>query len=151
MMLMNEPRVRLYVKSVKTVAGTKEIEREIFGRSLSHPSRVKVEGSVSDGTFRLRQFETITEPKYDFVLSENQQAAVEMVQKVASRHGLKVEVIDVTKEDVLHRTIQREFVRIRVFPALTASSGNKIEGKITEKEVESILSRIDTFKHSFPH
>lgn len=74
-----------------------------------------------------------------------------MVQKLASRHGLKVEVIDVTKEDVLHRTIQREFARIRVFPTLTTSSGDKIEGKITEKEVESILSRIDTFKHSFPH
>jgi hypothetical protein len=151
MMFMNEPRVRLYVKSVKTVAGTEEIEREIFGRSLSHSGCVKVEGSVSDGTFRLRQFGIIPEPKYDFVLSENQQATVEMVQKVASRHGLKLEVIDVTKEDVLHRTIQREFVGIRVFPTLTTSSGNKIEGNITEKEVESILSRINTFRHSFQH
>jgi hypothetical protein len=74
-----------------------------------------------------------------------------MVQKVASRHGLKLEVIDVTKEDVIQRTIQREFVGIRVFPTLTTSSGSKIEGKITVKEVESILSRIDIFRHSFQH
>jgi hypothetical protein len=148
---MSEAEVRLYVKSVKTVTGTREMEREIFGRSVSsHPSRVKVEGSTADGTFRLRQFEVEREPKYDSVLSEDQEAVVEMVEKAASRHGLKVEVIDVAKEDALHRAIQREFKRIRTFPTLTVSSGEKLEGKITEKQVESLLSRIDTFRYRFP-
>jgi hypothetical protein len=148
---MSKAEVRLYVKSVKTVTGTREIEREIFGRSVSsHPSRVKVEGSAAGGTFRLRQFAVETEPKYDFVLSEDQKAVVELVEKVASRHSLKVEVIDVAKEVALHRAILREFKGIRTFPTLTVSSGEKLGGKITRKQVESILSRFDTFKYRFP-
>jgi glutaredoxin len=149
---MSGPKVRLYVKSEKTVTGTEETEREVFMRQLyTHPDRVKVEGSVPGGTFRVRLFETEAEPRYEFVLSEDQQAIVEMVERIASKHGLEVEVVDVAKESVLRREIQKEFEKVRTFPTLTVSSGEKIEGKITEKEVESILSRIDSASgHSSP-
>jgi len=74
-----------------------------------------------------------------------------MVERIASKHGLEVEVVDVAKESVLRREIQKEFEKVRTFPTLTVSSGEKIEGKITEKEVESILSRIDSASgHSSP-
>ena len=149
---MNEPKVRLYVKSERIITGTSETEREIPARStFSHPDQVKVEGSVAKGTFRMRYFATETEPKYDFVLSEDQQTVVEMVKKVASRHGLNVEVIDVTKEHILHRLVRTKFEKIKTFPTLIVSSGQKIEGKITEKEVECIFSSIDsTFRYNFP-
>lgn len=140
MTLVRNPLVRLFVKSVKTVTGIEETEREIFTRNpLNHPSRIQIEGKVTEGTYRLRQFETETEPRYEFILPEDQQRVVEMVKEVASKRGLKVEVVDVTKENVLHRTIQEEFERIRTFPTLMLSSGEKIEGNMTRKQIESIM------------
>lgn len=141
--VMSYSKVRLYVKSVKTVVGTIETEHEIFGRtSLDDPSRVRVEGSAAGGTFRLRQFAVETEPKHDYVLAEDQRKVVEMVTKIARRHCLEVEVVDVAKENILRRTIQKERERIRTFPALIAGSEQKIEGEMTEKQVESLLCRM---------
>jgi hypothetical protein len=129
------------VKSVKTVTGIKETEREIFGGSpLHHPTRIQIEGKVTEGTYRMRQFETETEPKYEFILPEDQQRVVEMIKELASKRGLKVEVVDVTKENVLHRKIQEEFERIRTFPTLMLISGEKIEGNMTRNQIESIMS-----------
>jgi hypothetical protein len=136
-------KVRLYVKSVKTVVRTTETEHEIFGRTaLDQPGRVKVEGSLAGGTFRLRQFAEETEPKHDYVLSEDQQKLIEMVKDIAREHCLEVEVVDVAKENVLRRVIQKEKEKIRTFSALIAGDGQKIEGEMTEKQVESFLSRI---------
>jgi pheromone shutdown protein TraB len=83
-----------------------------------------------------------TEPEYEFVLSENQQEVVDMVKEIARRHCLEVEVVDVAEENVLRRVMQREREKIKIFPTLIAGSGQKIQGEITEKQVESLLSRI---------
>jgi hypothetical protein len=140
---MSCSKVRLYVKSVKTITGTTETEHEIFGRTvLDHPSRVKVEGSVAEGTFRVRQFAVETEPKHEYILPEDQQKIVEMVKQMARRYRLEVEVVDVSKENLLRRVVQKEREKIRTFPTLVAGSGQKIEGNLTEKQVESLLSRI---------
>lgn len=121
---MSYSEIRLYVKSVKTVTGTIETEREVFGHIvLDHPSRVKVEGSVASGTFCVRQFAVETESRLGFVLSEDQQRIVEMIKKIGGRHSVEVEVVDVTKENVLRRVIQKELDRIRAFPTLIATSG----------------------------
>jgi pheromone shutdown protein TraB len=65
-----------------------------------------------------------------------------MVKDIARTHCLEVEVVDVAKENVLRRVIQKEREKIRTFPALIAGDGQKIEGEMTEKQVESFLSRI---------
>lgn len=104
---MPEFKTRLYVKSAITVTGTVEAEHEIFGHShLDHPDRVKVEGKKTDGTFRLRQFAVETEPKYDYVLPEDQQKPAETVQKIARKYGIEIEVVDVTKENALRRILR---------------------------------------------
>jgi hypothetical protein len=140
---MSNSKVRLYVKSLKTVTGTTEIEREVFTRTPSdRPDRVKVEGKVAEGTFRVRLFETETEPKYDFVLPEDQQRVVEMVKQIAFKYGLEVEVVDVAKENALHRFLEKEVKKLKVFPTLIIDSAEKIEGKITEKQAESVLSHL---------
>lgn len=140
---MSNSRVRLYVKSVKTVTGTRETEREtLLRKPLSTPDRVKVEGRIAAGTFRIRTFETETEPTHEFVLSEDQQKTADVVKEIASRYGLEVEVVDVARENVLHRAIQKEFEKIRIFPTLIVSSGEKIEGKVTKEQIESFLSRV---------
>jgi hypothetical protein len=94
------------------------------------------------GTFVLKAYETETEPQYEFVLSDEQQKVVEKVKEVALKHGLEVEVIDVTRESLLHRAIEEGLGRIGTFPTLVAGSGGKIEGKMTRKQIESVLSRI---------
>jgi hypothetical protein len=115
-------KVILYVKSIKTVIGT-----------------VETQGLRG---FRVRVLETATEPKYDYVLSEDQQEVLEMVNKYARRHDVEVEVVDVTRENVLRRALQEEREKMRIFPTLTTDSGRRIEGKMTEEQIESFLSRI---------
>ena len=117
---MSVPRIRLYVKSAKTITGIREEEHARF----REPHAVE------------------TEPEHDYVLAEDQQNVVELVEEIARRHSLDIEVVDVTKENVLRRAIQEERKKIKVFPALLADSGERIEGDITEEKAESFLSRI---------
>lgn len=77
-------RIILYVKSVKTVTGT-------------------FQGWRVKGFARGRRLETETKPKYEFVLSEDQQKIVDMVREAAFQHDLEVDVIDVARENPLHR------------------------------------------------
>ena len=80
-------------------------------------------------------------PKQDYVLPDDQKDAVRMVRRVASKLGFEVEVVDVARENVIRREIQKERVKIRVSPTLIVSSGERIEGPLTEEQVEAILSR----------
>ena len=140
---MAEPKIRLFVKSVKTVTGCVEVEHEVFGgMPLDRPSRVKIEGKRSDGTFRLRQFATQIEPKHEFILSEDPQKVVETVKDVSRKYSLEVEVIDIARENVLHRIIKERQAKIKIFPTLTTDSGQRIEGNMTGEKVESFISKI---------
>lgn len=92
---------------------------------------------------RLRESYAVeTEPKHEFVLDEDQQKIVELVREIAVKHRLEVEVVDVTRENVLRRTIQEERERIKTFPTLVVDSGKKFEGEMTREQVESVFSRI---------
>jgi hypothetical protein len=121
--VMSVSRVRLYVKSVKTVTGTIKVERLTVTRSRLPP------------TVR-------TETKREYILPEAQQRTVEMIKNIASKYGLEVKVVDVARENVFHRAIQEEREKIRAFPALLADSGERIEDNITEEQAEHFLSRI---------
>jgi hypothetical protein len=46
-----------------------------------------------------------------------------MVKSIVSKFGLKVEVFDVTRENVFRREMQKEREKIRIFPTLIVSSG----------------------------
>jgi len=120
---MSVSRVRLYVKSVKTVTGTIEAERLYVPRPLLRPT-------------------VGTESRHEYILPEAQERTVQMVKNIASKYGLRVEVVDVAKENIFHRVIQEEREKIRAFPALHANSFEGIEGDITTEQAESFLSRI---------
>ena len=96
---MAKSKIRLYLKSVKTVTGTVEVEREYIPRPRLPP------------TVRI-------EPKHEYILPEDQQKATEMVKSIASKYGSKVEVVDVTRENVFRREMQKEREKIRTFPTL---------------------------------
>jgi hypothetical protein len=142
-MFMCSFKVRLFVKSIKTLTGTKQFEHATFpGRVGARPDRIELEGKITTGTFRMKAYQTETEPTYEFVLPEDQERVVEMVKEAASEKGLEVEIIDVTKENILHRAIQEELEKIHVFPTIIAGSGQRIEGMMTKKQINHVLSRI---------
>ncbi len=59
-----------------------------------------------------------------------------MVTRIASKYGLEVEVVDMARENILHRAIQEERKRIRGFPVLLVDPVERIEGDITEEQAE---------------
>jgi predicted DsbA family dithiol-disulfide isomerase len=83
-----------------------------------------------------------TEPKREHVLPEDQQRTREVISEIAAKYGLEVQVIDVSRENILHRAIQEERKKIRTFPTLVAETGERIEGQITEEQAKSFLARI---------
>ena len=136
-------KVILYVKSVKTVTGTVEAEREIIGRQPGRPDRAEIEGSRAGGKFRVRLFQTETGPKYEFVLPEDQKKVVEMVREAAYRLGLEVEVVDVARENPLHRIFQKELEKIEVFPTLLTDS-EMLMSDFAKERIEDFLSKAET-------
>lgn len=134
-------QVTVYVKSVKTLVGKKGFERRVPLRKLGGgPNRTEIEGKVTNGTFVLKTYETVAEPEYKFVLSEDQQKTVELIEEVASEYGVEVKVVDVTQESILRRAIQREFEKIKTFPALVTDSGKIHKGGMTREQLEALLS-----------
>jgi uncharacterized protein YihD (DUF1040 family) len=127
-MLMGNLMVTLYVKSVRTATRVKNFGVVTF--ATQH---------VGQGITPPVTFDSEAETKYEFILPEEQLKVVEMVQKVASEHGLDVEVIDVGRENVVHRLIQTEVKKLKTFPTLVLSSGERIEGSIARKELEAML------------
>jgi hypothetical protein len=117
-------RVILYVKTVKTVTGT-------------------FQGWRVKGFARGRRLETETKPKYKFVLSEDQQKIVDMVREAAFQHDLEVDVIDVARENPLHRVFQREFDKIEAFPTLSTDSGETLMAGFTKQRIEDFLSKAE--------
>jgi hypothetical protein len=65
-----------------------------------------------------------------------------LVTEAASKKGLEVEVIDVARESILHRAFQEELEKIHAFPTIMVGSGRKIEGNMTKKQIDEVLSRI---------
>jgi hypothetical protein len=121
---MAESRIRLYVKGVKTVTGTFQgWQVRGFGRAR--------------GPWQER------EPEYEFVLSEDQQKIVDMVREAAFQYDLEVDVIDVARENPLHRVFQREFDRIEVFPTLSTDSGETLMAGFTKQRIEDFLSKTE--------
>jgi hypothetical protein len=133
--------VRLYVKSVKTVTGVNEFERRIpFSKPGQPPGRVEIEGKIAAGTYVAKAYTTEKEVTYEFVLSDEQQRIIGWVTEIGPRLGLDVHVIDVGRENFLHRVIQEEFEKIKSFPPLVDNSGKILEGILTKEQVETFLS-----------
>ena len=123
---MGLSHIRLYVRSLKTVTGT--VEEMRLPPSLN--TRVRLRPDL------------VTEPKFEYVLPEDQERIREIVKEAASKFSLEVEVIDVSRENILHRAIQEQREKIKAFPALVTDAGERIEGNITEEQAQSFLSRI---------
>jgi hypothetical protein len=96
----------------------------------------------------VKTYATETELKYEFVLPEEQQVIVDLKKKIASELGSEIKVIDVGKENVLHRAIHKEFEKIRLFPTLVSDSGMMLEGISTREQIDVFLSKIEGVRQS---
>jgi glutaredoxin len=136
---LGKQRLTLYVKSSRNfVSRTVDVEKvtvQNWGSTGgTGPSyRAPLFGSPYHDTF--------TKTKTDLVLPDDQKRIVEMVKEIASKLGLEVEVVDVAKENALHKAIKRE-PKITTYPTLMTDSGEKIEGELTKEQVKPFLSRV---------
>ena len=95
---LRKRQVTLYVMSSKNVESrTVDVEKVTVqnwdsARGGTAGYRVPLYGSP--------YHDTITKTKTEFVLPEDQKRIVEMVEEIALKHGLEVEVIDVAKESL---------------------------------------------------
>jgi hypothetical protein len=133
---MKGPKVTLYVKSDKRIVGTETMEAKTL---ISGGPGIRPGGYRMVPPRATYDFEEV--PKYEFVLPEDQRDFVEMVKKVEGELGFAVKIIDVTKENIVRRELQKEIEKIRTFPTLTTDSGKRVEGKgnVSEEQVESFL------------
>ncbi len=117
---MAQSRLRLYVKSIKTVTGTVEVEHA-----------------------RMREVHAVeTEPKHEYILPEDQQQAIETVKSISREYSVEVEVVDAARENIIHRLIEEKQEKIKEFPTLISDSGERIEGEMTEEKVRYLISKI---------
>jgi len=129
--------VTVYVKSEKVVTG---------GTSVREPHLIK-RGIARGDFYRMRNmfwdtaFDTRVKEVYGYVLPDDQKAIVEAVRRLCEKHGFEVRVVDVTRENLLHRAVQEEVSKIKTFPTLITDSGGRLEGSFSEGQVESLLSR----------
>lgn len=131
-MLDSNRKVAVFVKSVKGVTSEK------VGY---YTARVRVQdrGVGTVGVFRPYTEETVT--KDEFILPEDQKEIVEMVWEIASNRGFEVEVVDVTKENILRREIQEHAKHITTLPTVITDDGRRIEGNITKQQIETLLTK----------
>jgi hypothetical protein len=118
--------ITLYVKSVRTEEeiDTSGRESEISGTLGPH----YYEGTpMGDG-------DLIRVDK--FVFPEDQEELISMVEEMARDQGFAVRVVDLAKEETHER--------VDVIPTLVADSGRRLEGGISEKQLESFLAQVKT-------
>jgi hypothetical protein len=75
-----------------------------------------------------------------FVLPEQQQKIVEIVQEIAPEHGFKVKIVDLSRLNALSK-MSKEIRSVTKFPTLVTSSGRKLEGMHLKAEIETFLSK----------
>jgi cysteine sulfinate desulfinase/cysteine desulfurase-like protein len=122
----------IYVKSKKVVTG----EISVTEPHLVSPSR----GSPASADFS-PLYETRTEKQYGYVLPDEQKAVLETVKRLCEKHGFELKIIDVTRENLVRRALQEEIRRVKSFPTLMTDSGRRIEGNISEEQIELFLLR----------
>ena len=118
--VMESRKVTVYVQRVKKAAGAEQWGE--CGYTLA--------AGIRGGYRMIPDYKMHTEITYENVLPEDQERFLETVKAVASRLGFDVEIVDTG----------RRRLRIKKFPTLIADSGDKIEGIVSEEQVESFLA-----------
>lgn len=128
--------ITLYVKSEKVVTGETSVrESHLVKRGIARGDSYRMRDMFWDTAF-----DTRVEELHDYVLPDDQKAVVETVKRFCERHSIEVRVVDVTKENLLHRAVQEEANKIKTFPTLITDSGGRVEGSFSEEQLEALLA-----------
>jgi hypothetical protein len=127
---MSRKRIILYVQSTKTVVGTQEFES-----IRVHSGMTRASGGAVAGTTRTGHIE------YEYLLSDEQEKIIKAAKDMCNEYGFELKIVDVTREDVLHRMIHDNIKGIDIYPALLSDSGRWVEDITSKRQVESFLSK----------
>ena len=118
----NKRILTLYVKSERT------------GEEIVTPSRDSdIMAALSPHYYRGTPMGDGDAIPIEFAFPEYQQEIIDMVKEKASKHDFAVRVVDVTKEKAHHK--------VKVIPTLISDSGKRLEGKMSEEQLESFLAK----------
>lgn len=76
------------------------------------------------------------------VLPEDQRVVVQAMYEAAFSQRFEIEVIDVAGRKNLPKELALEFLEEARFPVLVTGSGDRLEGKVSSKQIESFLSKV---------
>ena len=76
------------------------------------------------------------------LLPEDQRIVVQAMYEAAFSQGFEIEVIDVARRKDLPKELALEFLKQAKYPVLVASSGDRLEGKVSTEQIESFLSKV---------
>jgi hypothetical protein len=120
---MDKRKITLYVQSSKEVVGV-----EAWG-VWSYAGGPGIKG----GYRFIKDYKRYSEPKCEWVLSEDQMKTIKMVEAIAQQHGFEVEIVDVAKS--------KKKPKIKVFLTVVMDTGEKIEGAISKEKIIQLLTK----------
>jgi len=126
----------LYVQSVKTLVGIDR--KEEWGIVLSPQTNVP---GFSPGPDVKPDYKTYSEPAYENILPDDQKETVETVKRIAKKYGFEVQVIDISNKNILRKFLDKRKLKLETFPTLITENGERLEGNITEDQVELLLRK----------
>lgn len=132
--LVEVPKVRLYVKSLKIAVGIENVV-------IDKPTMQNLGGGRAGNILRVYPtHEVRTVAKYEYVLPEEQEHLFEIVKEVALKFGLKLEIIDVAQRDSFDEPIPKEVKKLKNYPVLATESETVLATGLTREDVERFLS-----------
>lgn len=124
--------VTVYVRSTKVPIGETLVER-------LYPIK-RGYGYRGSGLYEVKR-----KMMYNYVLPADHNALIEDVKLLCKRYGLRLKVIDVSKEDImdpliLFQRVRRRLKGIKNLPAVETARGARLRTPFSRSELEKVVS-----------
>jgi hypothetical protein len=127
------PKVKVYVKSMKVPAGEKLVEELYPIKRGYSPSR-------RDTFYKVK-----LKKVYSYILPDEQKTLIGDVKRLSEQYGFELKVIDVSKEDpfdpwVFLQKVWRRLRGIKNFPVVETKRGGRLQAPFSQGELEKFIS-----------
>ena len=124
-------KITVYVQSAKVLTSEKRVVEPYPIKRASRAS-----GEMLDDLW----FQSRIKKEFSHVLPKDQEALVETVKRLSELHGCELEVIDVSKRNIIYRLLRRAG-GIKNFPGLEVRRGLRLSAPFSQSELESFISQ----------